>query len=292
MNNTVYNSMIIPWPEVVPDIEATMNSGQCFRWKKIDNGFLLLFGEGSYYLESLEDGLNITIGPGKGSVELLKDFFQWERDYKTLFLKLNKFSELTKPISFGSGLRMLSQPFFETLIGFILSANNNIPRIKGSMNKIANLYGDYYGEWIGEKIYSFPTPEKFSKANPQELREKCGTGFRDIRIVTAAKAVLEKKISELELRSLPLKEARDKLMTLPGVGPKVADCVLLFGLNREEVFPVDTWMEKILIAEVLDESYNRKAITKWGEERYEKLAGIAQQLIFYYAKDSWGKETK
>ncbi len=272
------------------DVEALLNSGQVFRWESLDDHrFLLQYRDEAYLLRESGDELEVTGLFGGESLESIKDYLQWDRDYEAIKETLQQYPELKEPLKVGAGIRLLTQDFWETVIAFILSATNNIPRIKNSMKALSERYGVYLGTFENQRYYGFPKATDLARVDPQELRKYCGTGFRDVRIVAAAQAVMDGSLVEANLRQMNTAEAEKSLMTLPGVGEKVAACILLFGLQREDVFPVDTWMEKILLATCGLKDYNRKKMSLWGIDRYGELSGFAQQLLFYYAKDFWRK---
>ena len=149
-------------------------------------------------------------------------------------------------IEYGNGIRILNQDLWETIISFIISANNNIPRIKGIINRLSENYGDKI-IWKGNEFYTFPTPEQLSKAEVKDLRS-LGLGFRDVRVYETTRKILNKDINleKLHAEKDTLK-VREELLTLPGVGPKVADCILLFStLKRLEAFPIDVWVRRVI----------------------------------------------
>ena len=204
--------------------------------------------------------------------------------------KLSNVDEyLKESIEFGNGIRILNQDLWETIISFIISANNNIPRIKGIIERISKKYGKRM-EWNNEEYYTFPTPEELSKATIEDLR-KLGLGFRDKRVFQTTRLIYS---GEVNLQELILEEdtyvLRDRLLTLPGVGPKVADCILLFGLKRFEVFPIDVWVRRVMndlyIKNEDETKVNKKEIEDLATKKYADLAGIAQQYLFYWKRET------
>ena len=193
--------------------------------------------------------------------------------------KLN--NSLKEAIEFGYGIRILRQKEFEMIISFIISANNQIPRIKNSIELIAK----QYGEKIKDDYYSFPTAEVLSKADPMDIREICRVGFRDVRIVQTSGLIHSGVIKFDEIFAGTRDEGKEVLMTLPGVGPKVSDCILLFGFNKDEAFPVDVWVKRVMEHFYLKEDTNVKLIGSHGSRIFGKLAGFAQQYLFYYARE-------
>lgn len=203
-------------------------------------------------------------------------WFDLEENYEKLKQQLDKFEIMKKPLKFGYGIRILKQDLFETLISFIISANNNIKRISMILNNLRlNL-----GEKIDENIYTFPTYEKL-KSCDEDFFKKMGAGYRATYLVKVLQQITPEKLEEY--RFLPTKELRNKLIELSGVGPKVADCILLFGYNRNDVFPVDTW-----IAQMHNQYFtpieNREKMRENLVNIFGNLSGLAQQYLFYYQR--------
>ena len=195
---------------------------------------------------------------------------------------------MKEAISFGEGIRILNQDLWECIISFIISANNNIPRIKGIIERISKNYGRKI-EFEGNKYYLFPTPEELSKASKEDLRA-LGTGFRDIRIYNTTKKIFEDKeyLSRIENLS-STDEMREELLKLDGVGPKVADCILLFSLKRFDVFPIDVWVRRVMndlyIHAQDEDKINKKEILKIANDKFGSLSGLAQQYLFYWKRE-------
>lgn len=193
-------------------------------------------------------------------------------------------------IEYGKGIRILNQDLWETIISFIISANNNIPRIKGIIEKLSKKYGKEL-EFEGKKYYTFPTPKELENVTVEDYRS-LGLGFRDIRLYETTKMILEKKVDLQELRKNPNTfEVREKLLTLSGVGPKVADCILLFSdLKRFEVFPIDVWVRRVMndlyIKNPDEAKVSKKQIEKIANEKFGNLAGLAQQYLFYWRREA------
>lgn len=221
----------------------------------------------------------------------MEEYFDLKRDYKKIKEELSKIDENMKTsIEYGKGIRILNQDLWETIISFIISANNNIPRIKGIIEKLSKKYGKEL-EFEGKKYYTFPTPKELENVTVEDYRS-LGLGFRDIRLYETTKMILEKKVDLQELRKNPNTfEVREKLLTLSGVGPKVADCILLFSdLKRFEVFPIDVWVRRVmneLYFKLPDETkLKRDQIEKLATEKYGDLAGLAQQYLFYWKREA------
>lgn len=267
--------------------------GQCFRWNMEQDGSYTGVFKGNVLNVKKEDKRIIFNGICENSIiSVVNDYFDFDTNYKNIKEKLSGIDEyLKESIEFGSGIRILNQDLWETIISFIISANNNIPRIKGIIERISKKYGDKI-EWNNKEYYTFPTPESLSKVAVEDLRA-LGLGFRDVRVYKTTKMILNNEVSLQEL--IEEKDAdilREKLLTLPGVGPKVADCIMLFGLKKFEVFPIDVWVRRVMndlyIKNEDETKVNKKEIEKLAKEKYDSLAGLAQQYLFYWKRETAG----
>lgn len=266
--------------------------GQCFRWnEELDGSYTGVFKNN--VLNAKEQNHQIIFdGICDGDIkEIVTQYFDLDRDYDDIKNKLSKIDEpLKNSIDYGSGIRLLNQDLWETTISFIISANNNIPRIKGIIERMARRYGNKI-EWKGNEYYTFPTPEQLSKASVEDLRA-LGLGFRDKRIYDTTKLVISKQIDLEKLKQeTDSKKIKETLLTLPGVGPKVADCIMLFStLKCLDVFPVDVWVRRVmneLYFKLPDETkLKRDQIEKLATEKYGDLAGLAQQYLFYWKREA------
>ena len=215
-------------------------------------------------------------------------YFDLDTDYSSIKEKLAKVDEhLKESTKYGKGIRILNQDLWETIISFIISANNNIPRIKGIIERISKRYGKKI-DYNGKEYYTFPDMQELGRANVQDLRD-LGLGFRDKRVYDTTKMFLEKEITLDELKKEnDTERLREKLMSLPGVGEKVADCIMLFGLKKFNVFPIDVWVRRIMnelyLKEEDETKVSKEVIQKLAKEKYAELAGLAQQYLFYYRR--------
>ena len=222
--------------------------------------------------------------------EIVTNYFDLNRNYSEIKDKLSKVDEnVNLSIKYGEGIRILNQDLWETIISFIISANNNIPRIKGIIERLSENYGKEI-DWNGEKYYTFPTPEELKDVEIQDFRA-LGTGFRDIRLYETTKMILDKKMDLQELYNVDTEAARDELLSLSGVGPKVADCILLFSdLKRFDVFPIDVWVRRVMnelyIKNPDETKVNKRDIARIAKEKFGDLEGLAQQYLFYWKRDA------
>lgn len=265
--------------------------GQCFRWNKEEDGSYTGVFKNNVLNVKKEKDVIIFEGVCDGNIEeICKDYFDLNTDYEKIKDTLSNIDEYLKTsIEYGSGIRILNQDLWETIISFIISANNNIPRIKGIIERISKKYGHEI-KWRGKEYYTFPDMYSLGNASVQDLRE-LGLGFRDKRIYETTKIFLDKKITLEELENEQDVEAlREKLMSLSGVGGKVADCIMLFSLKKFSVFPIDVWVRRVMnelyIKEEDENKVSKVLIQNLAKEKYHNLAGLAQQYLFYWKRDA------
>lgn len=267
--------------------------GQCFRWNEQNDGSYTGVWKNNV-VNVKQNGKDITFQGVclDGNIEdEVKFYFDLNRNYEDIKKELSNIDEnMNQSIKYGEGIRILNQDLWETIISFIISANNNIPRIKGIIERLSKAYGKEI-EFNGNIYYTFPLPEDLKDVTVEEYR-KLGLGFRDVRLYETTKMVLEKKIDLESLSQNPnTNEIREKLLELAGVGPKVADCILLFStLKRFEVFPIDVWVRRVMndlyIKEDDENKVSKKKIEKLANEKFGNLAGMAQQYLFYWRREA------
>lgn len=261
--------------------------GQAFRWYEEADGSFTFITHGKVANAKKVGGEIFLRGVDKASFdEIFYDYFDLSRDYKLVMEELARDEVMKNATDYGRGIRILNQDKFETIISFIISANNQIPRIKNAIEKISEMYGDYLGEDENRKYYSFPSAEKLSLARPEDLREFARVGFRDVRIVETANLIKDGIVNIDEIDKMELEDARNALQVLPGVGPKVADCILLFAFDRKESFPVDVWIKRVMEELYLKEVTPKSKIAMRGREVFGKNAGFANQYLFYYGREN------
>lgn len=273
------------------NLEDIFECGQCFRWNKEDDSYIGVIKDAVVKVKKEKDKVTFegTSVGNESFKDIIYEYFDLNTDYRELKDILRKVdSNMKEAITFGEGIRILNQDLWECIISFIISANNNIPRIKGIIERISKNYGRKI-EFEGKEYYLFPTPEELSKASKEDLRA-LGTGFRDIRIYNTTKKIFEDKeyLSRIENLS-STDEMREELLKLDGVGPKVADCILLFSLKRFDVFPIDVWVRRVmndLYIHAQDEDrINKKEILKIANDKFGSLSGLAQQYLFYWKRE-------
>lgn len=273
------------------ELKDIFECGQCFRWNEQEDGsYTGVIKNGIINVKKEDETITFTGICDKNIEEVVNEYFDLKRDYEKIKEQLGNVDEYLKTsIQYGKGIRILNQDLWETIISFIISANNNIPRIKGIIERISQKYGNEI-EWNGKKYYTFPTYEQLKDVTVQEYRN-LGLGFRDIRLYETTQMILNKEVDLEKLKNNPnTQEVRNELLRLSGVGPKVADCILLFSdLKRFDVFPIDVWVRRVIndlyIKEDDETKVSKVKIEKLAEEKFGDLKGLAQQYLFYWRRE-------
>lgn len=252
-------------------LKDTLMCGQSFRWKEeSDGGFTGTVKGKTVKVLTKDNDLMIEGASAQDFENIWKDYFDLDFDYVALRETLSqKHPMLMQAAKFAPGIHILRQEPFEALISFIISQNNNIKRIEGIVYRLC----EAFGEKAQGGGYAFPTAGKLASLGIEDLAP-LRAGFRNRYILDAAKKVHSAEVDLEECRTLPFSDAKKKLMTIVGVGEKVADCVLLYGLHRTEAFPMDVWMKRAMAVLFPDTTH----------ESFGEYAGIAQQYIFHYAR--------
>ena len=253
------------------DLDATLFCGQCFSWDRLPGGG---------YAGASGDRALFLCDPSRDLPRALADpfwrgYFDWDFPYAQARAQFSAMDPILKEAAaFAPDIHILNQDPWEALCSFIISQNNNIPRITGIVRRLCRTFGsplEKSGDWA---LFSFPRPERLANCTPGDLAPlRCG--FRARYLIDAAQKVSSGKVDLKRLRTMPLTEAREQLMQIVGVGVKVADCALLYGLHRLEVFPMDVWMKRVM--------------ARWfagkNPDCFGPYAGIAQQYLFHYSRN-------
>lgn len=274
------------------DVGQILESGQVFRFERINDHTYILIAKGKCIKLVQHPGNNelMIYHTSVGEFdEVWKNYFDLHTDYKHISETLgNKDEYMEAAVKFGQGVRILKQDPWEMLISFIISQNKAIPQIKQCIASITERYGDEigYNQDTEKTYYTFPTPEQLVKVSEQELRD-CKVGFRAPYIVDACQKVVSGEVDLNELFHLPSQEAKEKLMQIKGVGPKVSDCILLFGYSKMDLFPTDVWIKRVIEGMYFDgKEISLKAIQTFAREYFGDLAGYAQQYLFFYGREN------
>ena len=262
----------------INDIDLThiFECGQCFRWVP-DGPDAYIGAAGSFAARvSLSDGC-LNVEATGGDEAFWRRYFDLDTDYGIIKKKLTDSEPKIKPATeYGHGIRILNQDPFETIISFIISQNNNIPRIRKNIESLCSVYGEPIE---GSSFCAFPSPEALAGAKVCDLAE-LRLGYRCEYI----KASAERFLSE----GCP--GTREELLAFHGIGPKVANCIMLFGLRDTAAFPVDTWVKQIMNDMYGFDLKDAKGMQAFAAEKYGDLAGYAQQYLFYYYRDRSRKQ--
>ena len=267
------------------DLKQTFMCGQCFRWDSAQDGSYngVAFGKS---LKISTDGkkfvLHNTIAEAYFNV--LVKYLHRSRDYGEIKKSLSIHPVMKNATKLGGGIRILRQDIWETTISFIISASNNIPRIK----KIILSLCENFGDQLGERVYSFPTPQQLKGVTVDALAP-IRAGFRAKYIEDAVKKQISGEIDLYSLENMDTISARNELLKISGIGNKVADCILLFALGRMEVFPVDVWINNTMQGLYPDKCNSISDVRRVGPEIFGNYCGVAQQYLFYYARENGGK---
>lgn len=269
------------------DLTHTFMCGQCFRWHENADGSYSGAAYGRAVRMSLEDDLLTIYNTTYDDIKnIWINYLDLERDYDFIKQKYSKDKYVSRAMDFGHGIHILNQDIFECLISFIISTQNQIPRIKKIVSELSRMYGSELKS-EDETFYAFPTPLQLKGVTAEDLAP-LKAGYRAEYIVDAVSKVINKEIILENIREMPYAEAKKELMKIKGVGPKVADCILLFSAGKTEAFPVDVWVQRTMRSLYMDEKATNKQIEQKAAEIFGEYAGFAQQYLFYYARENGG----
>lgn len=263
----------------------TFECGQCFRWDREPDG--------SYTGVAFSKPVNISCTGDEIVIKNIsldeyncqwKNYLDFNTDYNLIKNELSTDNVVRKAMNFGWGIKILNQDIFECLISFIISTQNSIPRIKKIVSKLSEMYGGKI-TFESKKFYSFPTPNELNGISAADLAP-LRAGYRADYIVDAVNKVNEGMINLESLKSMDYLSAKKELMKIKGVGPKVADCVLLFSAGKKEAFPIDVWVTRTVRSLYLGENATQKQIENFSRDHFGNYAGVAQQYLFYYGREN------
>lgn len=255
------------------DLEQTLDCGQCFRFTYTEPHGWVGVVENHPLCIREENGQIILEGDAFSGFEAYwRRYFDLDRDYPAIGQQFAHIPSIKAGMSFAPGIRILRQPAFEAMIGFIISQNNHLQRIKSIMARLCENFGEPLETPFG-KLYTFPTPETLSCLREEDLAP-LRSGWRAAYILDAARRVASGELVLNEIAVMPLEKARKELQKIHGVGPKVAECILLYGMGRLEAFPMDVWMKRAM----------KTWLPDTGPADLGEYAGIAQQYLFHYSR--------
>ena len=271
---------LIEFPREFFEPKDTLDCGQIFRYKSINDGFLVFSEDKACYVYT--DGRSVKIECE--DEDYFRKFFDLDRDYSLIndFANNSKFDIVKKSASLAKGVRILNQSKEETLFFFIISQNNMIPRIKSIIERTAKELGEKK-LFKGEEYYSFPSAKILATCS-EEFLKSLGYGYRARYMIETAQAITSKQINLESLSSLDSKSLKESLMKFKGVGGKVADCVCLFAYHRADSCPVDTWIERLYVEDFKGKLKDRKKINECLVGEFGEFSGYVQQYVFYYKR--------
>ena len=267
-------------------LKYTLESGQSFRWDQIDNAYygvvegriLKISQEGTtLHVESSteEDEANF--------VPFLRHYLDIARDVPKILVDVSKDAYMHRAIERLWGMRILNQALWEIIASFILSQNNNVPRIRGIIRRLSERFGERL-TLTGYVNYSFPSPEALATATEAELLA-CGTGYRANYLSGAARAIVSGEFSLISLEQMSYAEAKQELMHRNGIGEKVADCICLFSLGHLAALPIDVWIKRIFETLYLRRRATHREIREFAHNYFGANVGYAQQYLFHYVHE-------
>ena len=261
--------------------------GQCFRFDQNPDGSYTgtAFGRTTRVSKRGNDVIlhNTSI---EDFNDIWRDYLDLDRDYSAIKAELTRDNDdiMLDAVKYGTGIRILRQELWETLISFIISASNNIPRIKKIISRLCESFGNAH-EFEGSIHYSFPTPERIASLSLEQLGI-IRAGFRDKYIKQCADDIVSGRLDLKMIESLSTPDAKKALMGIWGVGNKVSDCVLLFGLGRCDAYPIDVWIKRVTeLCWFNGEPQSLKTLSCFADEKFGRLGGMAQQYLFFYARE-------
>ena len=265
------------------DLAASLESGQSHRWER-DGDWFSGVVQGAF-IKMRQTGKRIEFlcdSHPQSSVEpMLRRYFRLDDDLPAIYSEIKADARVAEMVERYPGLRLLRIEPWECLISFICSANSNIPRIHQNMEDLAENFGDRV--FInGQSRYAFPTPAQLGEAGEEELR-RLGLGFRAPYVDKTTRMVLDGRLDLASLVNLPYPEAKSKLMECPGIGPKVADCVAVFSLDKLEAFPIDVWIRRALGEWYFpgQKTPPDRVLLEWAQSHFGRYGGYAQQYLFH-----------
>lgn len=269
MKISVDKSTIIIKKDADFDIKKILECGQIFRYVHTEKAYVVYSLDKKAEVFEYAEKVEIKTK----EIKYFYNFFDLDTDYSKIVNKLLKDSALKGAINQGRGIRILKQDLVEMLFSFVISANNNIKRIQKIIFELCRRFGQNKGDY-----FAFPTLEKLQTMTLSDY-ESLGAGYRGKYLYNLSRQISIQKLQHLI--KLSTREARKELISFSGIGPKVADCVLLFGMSRNDVFPVDTWMEKVYTDIFGKDDKTRPQMSERFIQRFGEFAGVAQQYLFY-----------
>jgi N-glycosylase/DNA lyase len=261
-------------------LALSLESGQAFRWRREGEWYWGVIHGHILKICQTPSGLELSSTEGEGLRPLIRSYFRLEDDLEAIYREIGRDEHIAGAIARYRGMRLLRQEPWECLVSYICSANSSIPHIARMVEALAEAFGRPVS-LEGRTLYTFPEPYRLAEAGEERLRG-LGLGFRARYVAEVARQAAEGRLDLADLHRLPYEEARERLVKLPGAGGKVADCVLLFSLDKLEAFPVDRWVRRALADWYpgIERQPPRK-VSEWARSYFGPYAGYAQQYLFF-----------
>lgn len=280
------------------DLEHTLRCGQLFRWRKLSDWWYGVVSEKIVKIRQIENELRVQTFPEEIDTDFVKNYFRLDDNLPHILSRISIDEHIRKAIQCFSGLRIIRQQPWECLVSYICATYKSIPAIKEMILSLSKRFGTKI-TFDGYDFYTFPKPSDLANTDVKELR-KCKLGFRDKRVLKTARIMHNEELELEALRKSDYEHARNELLSLPGVGQKVADCVLLFSLDKLEAFPVDVWLKRIVLKYYsshfehlfIEKIQNKRSLTPheyreinlFGRRYFGRYAGYAQEYLFHYER--------
>lgn len=270
--------MTFDFPSEFLDPACTLECGQVFRYEAFREGYFVVSGDKACYLFKREDKVVFE----SDFPDYFYRYFDLDEDYRKIYEKALSFNApfLSEAAKAGKGIRILNQNAEEVIYSFILSQNNNIPRIRKTIENLCSALGERRS-FMGKEYFSFPMTAILAERE-KEFYRAMGVGYRDSFLTETARKINDEGISRLF--SLKGKELKDALISYRGIGEKVANCISLFGFHDTASFPVDTWLEKVYKEDFRGRERSRKKIASYFEGLFKEYSGYMQQYLFFYKR--------
>ena len=274
-------------------LELTLTCGQAFRWTPIEHSWVGAVGEHWIRIGQDRASLIIETTHSNPNWELIEQYFQIHLDIDAITAQFPTDQHLSRAESMCRGLRLLRQPKWECLASFILSSTKQIPHIQRLTASLAEEFGKPLTVPPNHPpAFTFPTPETLATISEQHLRS-LGLGYRAPYLRDTARMIAQGQVSLEEIASLPYQEARKQLETLPGVGPKIADCALLFAYGEQQAFPIDVWVQRALSELYFStDTPSRRELETFAASYFAPFGGYAQQYLFHYMRTAHGRQRR
>ncbi len=286
----------IAWVELAAapfDLEKTLASGQVFHWEVVaPRVWRGTIHRAIIYLRQREPGG--VLETGRGMEELCCHYFALDHPLEEIYATFPPDAAMQEALAFCRGVRILRQPLWECLATFITSAMKQVSHITAISHRLRQRFGSP----LAEGLHAYPTPEQLARVSEADLRA-CGLGFRALNLRETARLLADGDVDLERFRQLDDETALQRLCLLPGVGPKIANCVLLFGYERVRAFPIDVWIERVLRRYYFSEAGRRptlRQLQEFAAEHFGPYGGYAQQYLFHHARSQprslWAKPKK